>query len=196
MRQWLAVTFFEQNTYWQMEWVVAFSFEPIEQFLDSRLMSDGRTGIWLCRRRLGRVFPTQAVNAIEFFGSLVIRLERVVLQRPCGGNAVGMPDLIEVSLPEPQEDSAIDLAVAADKIMQPRMKGLAIRTVPSLLCLIARIYEYGLAVPILAFSRQIATALEEEDALPGLRQAPRHGAATRTGADNDHIVMFAGAHCN
>jgi hypothetical protein len=73
------------------------------------------------------------------------------------------------------------------------MKAFAVGAVPDLGCLIARIHEYGLAVPILAFAGQVAAALQQEDALSRLRQPPRHGAAARAGTNNDDIVMVAAA---
>ena len=102
-----------------------------------------------------------------------------------------MPNLVKVSLSEPQQNSSIHLAVATNEIMKAGMKALAIRAVPDLRRLIARIYEHRLAVPILAFTGQVAAALEKENPLAGLRQTPSHGAAARARADNDNIVMFA-----
>ena len=49
-----------------------------------------------------------------------------------------VPDFAEVALAQPQQDGAIDLAVAADEIMQARMKAAAVRAVPGLVRLIAR----------------------------------------------------------
>ena len=194
VRQRLAISLFKQNADRQMKRMVPFPLEPIEQLLDARLMRDRRIGVWLFRRRLGRVFAAQTMNVIKFFGSLVIGLKRVVLQRPSRGNPVGMPDFIEVPLAQPQQDGAIDFAVAAHEIMQAGMKILAVGAVPGLECLIARIDEYGLAVPILTFAGQVVTALEKEDTLSGLRQTPCHGAAAGPGANDDDIVMFAIAH--
>ena len=101
------------------------------------------------------------MDVIKFFGGLVIGLECVVLQRPRWRNPVGMPDFIKVPLAQPQQDGTIDLAVAAHEIMQAGMKAFAVRAVPGLGCLIARIHEYGLAVPILAFAGQVAAALQQ-----------------------------------
>src|ERR1700728_2716943 len=103
-----------------------------------------------------------------------------------------MSNLLKVSLSEPQQNGSIYLAVAANEIMKAGMEALTIRAVPSLRRLIARIQEDRLAVPILAFTGQVAAALEQEHPLAGLGETPRHGAASRPGADNDDIVTFGG----
>src|SRR5581483_8930883 len=149
--------------------------EPIEQLLDARFMGEGGIRVWLFRRRFGWVFPAQPMNIIEFFGSLVIGLKGVILQRPCRRNTVRMPDFIKIPLTEPQQNGTVDLAVAAHEIMKSGMKALAVGAIPSLRCLIARVHEHRLAVPILAFAWQVATPLQNEDAFAGLRQAPGHG---------------------
>src|ERR1700685_323518 len=154
-------------------------------------MGERRIRVRLFRPWLRRVFAAQTVNVVKFFGRLVMGLERVVLQRPGRGNPVRMPDFIEVAFPQPQQNGAVDLAVAAHEIMKAGMKAFAVGAVPGLWCLIARIHKYGLAVPILAFARQVAAALQQEDALSRFRQPPRHGAAARAGTNNDDIVMVA-----
>ena len=132
-------------------------------------MAEGRIRVRLFRRWLGRIFPAQTVNVVEFLGRLVIGFKRVVLQRPGWRNPVRMPDFVKVPLTEPQQDGAVDFAIAANEIMKAGMKTLAVRAVPSLRCLIARVHEHRLAVPILAFARQVATPLQKEDTLAGLR---------------------------
>src|ERR1700730_16158873 len=156
VRQRFAILLVEQNADRQMKRMMPLSLEPIEQLLDARFMGEGRIRVRLFRRRLGRVFPAQTVNVVEFFGRLVIGHERVVLQRTCWRNPVQMPDFIEVAFSQPQQNGSVDLAVAAYKIVKAGMKAFAVGAVPGLGCLIARIHKYGLAVPILAFARQVA----------------------------------------
>lgn len=189
VRQRFAILLVQQNTDRKMKRMMPLSLEPFEQLLDSRFMGEGRIRVRLFRRRLSRIFSAQTVNVVKFFGRLVMGLERIVLQRPGRGNPVRVPDFVEVAFSEPQQNGAVYLTVAAHEIMKARMKAFAVRAVPGLRRLIASIHEYGLAVPILAFARQVAAALQQKDALSRLCQPPPYGAAAGAGANNDDIVM-------
>src|SRR6478752_2492743 len=105
---------------------------------------------------------------IELFGSLIIRLERIVFHRPRRRNSVGVLDFVKVTLTQTKEDAAIDLAIATDKIVKSGMKFLSLRVVPGVCCLITRVRKDGLAVPIFSLPRQIIAALQQEDSLSRL----------------------------
>ena len=147
---------------------------PVEELGDARLMRQRRIGIRGVRRRLGRVLAAQPVDVKQLFGGLVIRFEHVVFDRPCRRDAVRMLDFIEVALAQPQEHPAIDLAVAADEIMQAGTKSPTVGTIPGLVGLISCVDEDSLAVPIFAFARQISRPVPEEVSV--FRSAPDRSA--------------------
>ena len=56
------------------------------------------------------------------FGFGVIGLERLVFERPGGRDAVLVADFVEIALAQAQQRRAIDFGIAADVIVQARMK--------------------------------------------------------------------------
>src|SRR5690349_1335990 len=104
-----------------------------------------------------------------------------------------MADFAEVLLAQPEEDAAVHLAVAADEIMQARPERRAGGAVPGLVGLIPRVDEHRFGVPVLALAGKIVAALEQQDALAGLSELPRHCGAARAGADDDDIVALVHA---
>ena len=131
---------------------------------------------------------------IEFFGSLIVGFEGVVFYWPRRRNSIWVIYFIEVTLAEAQQDAAVDLAIATDKIMKSGMKFLSLRVILGVRRLITRIRKDGLAVPIFPLPRQIIAALQEEDALSCLCQPPGHGAPAWARANDDHIIMLAARH--
>ena len=180
MREREPILLIQQDAHGEMEGRVTFTFETVEELLNARFVRQGRIRIPLARGRLGGILPAQSMHVIELLGGLIIRLKRVVLERPRRRDAVRMPDLIEVLLAQPQQHRPIHLAVAAHKIVQARMKRLAVRAVPGFHRLIAGIDENRFGVPVFALARQVVTALQQQYSLSGLCQAPRHRPAAGT----------------
>jgi hypothetical protein len=97
--------------------------------------------------------------------------------------------LAEVALAQAQERAAVDLAVAADEVMQGGAERLPARIGPGLLRLIEPLDEDGLAAPVLLGTRQVIATFEDQDALAGRCQALRERGATRPAADDDQVVV-------
>src|SRR5262249_49195698 len=80
----LAIGLVQQDPDGEMKRMVSLAFEPVEEPLDARLVRDWRIGIGTFVWRLGRVFPTQAVDVKQLLSRLVVRLKRAVVERPSG----------------------------------------------------------------------------------------------------------------
>src|SRR5665213_2820487 len=102
-----------------------------------------------------------------------------------------MADFAEIALAQPQQHGAIDLAIAADEIMQARVKAASLAAVPPLFRLVMALDENLARVPIRALARKIVAAFKQEDSLAGLRQAPGHGAAAGTRADDHNVIRLS-----
>jgi hypothetical protein len=102
-------------------------------------------------------------------------------------------DLLEVALPQPEQDRAVELGVAAHEVLLVRLEGLPVLVVdPVLVGEVAALAEHLLAAPVLGLARQVAAALEHEDALAGRGQPVGQRAAARAGSDDDHVVVLRG----
>ena len=133
MRQRFAVLLVEQDADRQMKRMMAFSLEPVEQLLDARLVGErrisvrlsstaARSGLLRAARERGRVLRRPGNRA---------RTRRISAATP----GKFRPDAVirfEVAFSQPQQNGAIDLAVAADKIVKAGMKAFAVGTVPGL----------------------------------------------------------------
>ena len=71
-------------------------------------------------RRLGRIDAGLAVHVIEALGAVVVRRERVVVDRPRRRHAVDVLDRLEVLAAQPVEHAAPELRVAADAVVRVR----------------------------------------------------------------------------
>ena len=125
-----AVDLVEQHADGQMERMVAGALEIVEQLLDARLVRDRRVGIGTAGPRFGRILAALAVHVIQRLRLLIVGLERVVTDRPRRRDAVGMNDLAEVALAQPQQHGAVHLAVATDVVMQAGMEHATVGAVP------------------------------------------------------------------
>ena len=165
-----------------------FASQALGEFGDARLVADRRLRIGAAGPRLGRVFAARAMHAIEIFRLLVVGLEHVVFQRPFRRDAVAVAHAVEVGLAQPEQRGAVELGIAADPVMQPRLETVAAGRLPGLVGLVAGAAKYLRGVPVLALARQVLAALDQQNALAGLRQPPRRGPAARPGADDDDVV--------
>jgi hypothetical protein len=80
----LGMLFVEFETDGNRERMVAVLFQSIEEFLDPRLIADGRIRIFGAHRRLSRIDPAQTMDIEEFLGAGVVGLEDIVSEGPCG----------------------------------------------------------------------------------------------------------------
>ena len=149
------------------------------QLLDPRLVRDGGVGERARARRLGRVLAGLAVDEVEPLGLGVVGLEIGVGDRPGGGDAAVVLDLLEVALAKAEQDAAVDLGVAADEVLGVRAERDAVLVIPALGGDVPLAAEDLLGVPVLGLAREVAAALEQEDLLARRREAVRERAAAR-----------------
>jgi hypothetical protein len=172
--------------------MVAAALEVVGELLDARLVRDRGERERRGARRLGRVFARLAVHEVELLGLGVVRLELVVGDRPRGRHAAVVADLSEVLLAQPEQDRAVELGVAADEVLLVRRERRAVLVVPLLAGQVSLAEEHLAAVPVLRLARQVAAALEQQDALAGRREAPGERAAARARSDDDDVVVVVG----
>src|SRR5437763_16021877 len=116
--------------------VQSYPAQVLVQLVDLRFVADRRVRIRRARPRLQRVLAALAMNVEQLFGLGVVGLEYFVAQGPGGRHAAGMLDLAEIALAQAQESAAVNLAVAADEVMQRGAEALALRVGPCLLRLV------------------------------------------------------------
>lgn len=104
-----------------------------------------------------------------------------------------MNDLVEITLAQPEERRAINLAVAADPMMQRRTEASSAGVDPGLFGLIFSLHEDGLRTPVRLLPRKIIAAIEDEDALAGRSQLLCKRGAPWAAADHDQVIMVGHA---
>ena len=115
----------EQDAERQVERIQADPRQPVGQFRHLRFVPHRREGIGPRGRRLVWVLAALAVDVKQTLRLVVVRCERGILQRPRGGDAARMLDLVKIALAQPEERRAIDLGVAANIVVERRTEGLA-----------------------------------------------------------------------
>src|SRR5262245_66623672 len=95
----------------------ALGFQPLDDVGDDARV---RYGFMRKRavRRLGWIDARFAVHVIHPLRTVVIRRQRVVVDRPRRRHAVDVLDLAKVVAPEPVEYAAPELGVAADAVVR------------------------------------------------------------------------------
>ena len=141
------------------------------------------------RRRLGRILAAGAVHVVHLLGLRVVRLELVVTDRPRRRDAVLMLPLAEIFLAKPVERGAVHLRRPADKVMDARLKWLAVLVAPYVGRHVAILDEDLLGDPILRLAREEVAALQEQDLLARRGQMANQRAAAGAATDNDHVEL-------
>src|SRR5271154_5532074 len=129
-----------------------------------------------------------AVSGEELFSATVIGFEVGVSERPCGGDAALVMDDAEVFCAEAKERGAVDLGLASDEVGLLGVQGLVVLVEPDVFGVVAVVEEDGCGVPVEFFLRKEGSALEDENALPCLRQVEGEGSSAGTGPDDDGVV--------
>jgi len=106
------------------------------------------------------------VDEVESLGLGVVRLEIGVGDRPGGGDAAVVLDLVEVAFTKAQQDAGVDLGVAADEVLGVRAKRDAVLVIPALGCHIPLAAEDLLSLPVLALPRKVAPRSSRRIFLP------------------------------
>src|SRR5262249_51291561 len=129
----------------------------------------------------------QPVDVVHLLGSCVIRLQFFVGDRPGRRNAVVMPQLAEISLPQAIQGGAEHLCGAADKIVHLWMERSTVAVVPCIRRDITVVYEDRCRIPVLCPALEPVAALGERDVLARGCEWRGERAATRPAADDDDV---------
>ena len=164
----------------------------VVQLLDARFVRHRRVWVGLVAGWLGRVAAALTVHVVQPLRFGVIGRQIPVRQGPGRRDAVGMPRFAKIPLTQPQQHRAVHLRVAADPVMDAGVERLAVLVVPGLSCLVSVLGKDCFGVPIFPFTRQVATAFQDQDALPRRGEAMRECAAAGAASDDDDVVMFSG----
>lgn len=178
----------------QVEGVQSLLLQVVAQLLDARLVLDRRIRVLGAGGTLGRILAVPAVDEVEVLGLGVVRLEFLVAQRPGGGEAVVVAELAEVLGTHTEERGAVELGVAAHVVIDLGRELVSVFVVPEFRCAVFPFDEDGGGIPVVAFTRKIVPAFEKENSFPRGRQSVGDRATTRTGADNDDVVMLRLGH--
>jgi hypothetical protein len=100
-----------------------------------------------------------------------------------------VPEFTEVLRAQTEECGAVELGVAAHVVVDLGRELVSVFVVPELRCAVLALDEDRGGFPVVAFAGQIVAAFEEEDPFSGGGQPVGEGAAARTGADDDDVVM-------
>ena len=149
----------------------------------------GKRAAW----RFGRIATVLSMHMVEPLGAVVVRLERVVVDRPGRRDTVHVLDCLKVLTPQAIEHAAPELRIAADAVMRVRKKLLALTVQPALGRAVAQVLPHGLRIPVVRLLRHGLPALDDEDASRARRERQGHGAAAGAAADDDDVV--ASVHC-
>ena len=149
---------------------------------------DGRTRVRPARG-FGRIDTVLPVHVIQALGVVVVGLQRVVIDRPRGRDAVHVLDGLEVLASQPVEHAAPELRVAADAIMRVRLELPPAVVEPALRRAVAQLLPHCVGAPVFLFLRHEVAALDQEDPRAGPGKGVRHRAAAGAGADDDDVVV-------
>ena len=156
--------------------------------LDCRFMAE--RWIWVVRGMWGSVgsSPTEPWTSKSCFGLAVERLEVVIAERPGGGDAVMVLDLLEVTATESWQAGAVHLGVAADPVVDAWLERLpGLRVIPGPGSDVALLDEHMVGLAVLRLSGQELAALNDEHIQAGVLQRPSQRAAAHAGADDHHV---------
>src|SRR5262249_38105037 len=82
--------------------------------------------------RFGRIDSAFSVNLIQALGLIVVRLQRVVINRPARRQTAEMFHVLEVFSPKAEQDAPPELAVAADAVVDRRIELASLAVQPPL----------------------------------------------------------------
>ena len=155
-------------------------------------MGNRRVREWPARR-LGGIAAAEAVHVVQELRLIVVRRQRVVVDRPRRRHAVLVLQRLEILAPQAIEHAAPELGVAADAVVRVGKKLDALRVEPALSGPIAQVLPDGLGIPVVGFLRHGPAALEHEHPRRRLRQRACHRPAAGAAADDDDVEVRA--HC-
>ena len=83
-------------------------------------------------RRLGRIVADRAAHLVQSLGPIVVRRQRVVVDRPRRRHAVGVLQRLEILAAQPVQHAAPELGVAADVVVRVGLEFAAAFVEPAL----------------------------------------------------------------
>ena len=140
-------------------------------------------------RHLGRVDAVLAAHVIQPLGAVIVRLERLIGDRPGGRDTVGVLDGFEILAPESVQDAAPELRVPADAVVRIGSELATVLVEPALVDPVAKMFPDRLGIPVLVLLRDEVAALEDQDSRGGVRKRLGKRAAARAAADDDDVVV-------
>src|SRR5262245_40041503 len=161
--------------------------QVLEELLYARLIGDRRARIRSAGGRLGRILTPQPVDVVHLLRSGVVGLQFFVGDRPGRRDAVVMPQLAEILLPEAIHGCTEHLRGAADDIVYLRLERPAVAVVPGIGRDIAVLHEDRCRVPVLGLALKPVAALEDQDVLARGCKLSSERAATRPAANDDNV---------
>src|SRR5689334_17702237 len=101
-----------------------------------------------------------------------------------------MLDRLEVPLPEPEQDRAVELGVTSHVVVLLGAELLAVVVGPFAGVVVAPFGPHCSRAPVLRLTGQPAAALEKQHLRARGRERIRYGAAAGSRADNDDVVVI------
>src|SRR5258708_40290834 len=135
------------------------------------------------------IFGPRAMHLIHLLRLGVVRLHRLIADRPGGRDPVVMLKVAEILSAQPIKGRTIHLGGAPHEIVDTGLKGLAVLVLPDVSGDVAILDNHLFGTPILGLSRQPVAAFEQQDVLSQgsqmIGQRPAAGAA----ADDDDVIV-------
>src|SRR5678810_181252 len=120
-------------------------------------MWNRRVRIWAATW-LRRIAAGLAVDAIQTFGAFVVRLQRVVVDRPRRRRSLQVLQVLEILPPQTIEHAAPEFAVAAHVVVAVGRELATARVEPHLARLVPQMFPDRFGIPVLIFLRdEVAT---------------------------------------
>ena len=154
----------------QMRRVQAESAQPLDDGGHARRVRHRRKRIRSVRR-LRRIVADGAVHFVHRLGAVVVRRQRLVVDRPRRRDAVGVLEDAEILAAQPVEHAAPELRVAADAVVRVRRERLPFGVEPLLDGAIAQLAPHRFGAPVLRLARDAAAPFEHEDPRAASRRA-------------------------
>src|SRR6266699_1255175 len=105
-----------------------------------------------------------------------------------------MTNLAEVFFAQAEQCRAVELRVAADKIVRVRMQLFAINVARRFFRVVPGFQGDCARAPVVLLARHVIAAFEQKNLLTGGREFVSERAATRARADNDYVVLIVVCH--
>src|ERR1700752_4413966 len=103
-----------------------------------------------------------------------------------------MFDLVEVSLAQSKQSSAVEFCISFDVIVCVWGYRAATGVVPRLLRVVLAFKVDSFGAPVVFFTRDVIAAFEQQNLFAGRSQLICERASSGAGSDDDYVVMFCG----